>query len=238
MNLSHKVDLSLVLACYNEGPTLVNSLKKIVKTLENLKFDWEIICIDDKSKDNTLQTIKNFAAKQKNVTVLAHAENIGRGGTVMEGICLSKGKVVGFIDVDLEVAPIYISEFYDAVISEGDVAIATRIYNEQLSSVIRWLASRGYLFVSKIFLGNHFKDTEAGYKFFNRSKILPIIKLVQDKKWFFDTEIVLRSERADLKIVQIPVLFLRRNDKESTVKLFSDTLAYIKAMRNFNKNNR
>ena len=80
-----------------------------------------------------------------------------------------------------------------------------------------------------------FKDTEAGYKFFNRKKILPILEKTKDKHWFFDTEIVARSYWSGLKIKEIPVLFIRRNDKASTVRLIPDTYAYLKALWNFKK---
>ena len=70
-------------------------------------------------------------------------------------------------------------------------------------------------------------DTEAGYKFFRRKKILPVLKQVKDKRWFWDTEIIALGYLNGLKIKEIKVLFKRRSDKTSTVNLFRDTLEYI-----------
>lgn len=230
-----KVDLSLVLACFNEGPTLVRSLEKIVEVLDSTKYKWEIIAIDDCSKDNTLSILKKFAGKKKNVSVFANQKNIGRGGTVTQGLKKAKGKIAGFIDVDLEVSPIFIPEFARAIEKGADLAIATRIYKESFSSVNRWILSKGYTLITRMFLSLDIKDTEAGYKFFNLKKILPILKKTHDKKWFFDTEIVLISARNKLKIAEIPVLFLRRIEKKSTVRIIPDTLAYLKAIYLFKR---
>ena len=230
-----RVDLSLVLACFNEGPTLNNSLAKIVEVLKLLRYSWEIIAIDDNSSDETYQILKKFSKNRKHFSVFKNTQNIGRGGTVFLGVKRAKGKVVGFIDVDLEVSPVYIPEFVRAIDKGVDLAIATRIYKDSFASINRWLLSKGYRYITKHFLNLNIKDTEAGYKFFNQKKMLPVLEKTQDKKWFFDTEIIIRSVAKKLKIVEIPVLFLRRDDKKSTVKIIPDVVAYIKAIYKFKK---
>jgi len=153
-------ELSLILACYNEGPTVVDSLAKIKQVLNNTKIKWEGICIDDKSSDNTLNLLKEFVKKNKEFKLITHKKNMGRGGTVAQGMLMSKAKVVGYIDVDLEVSAVYIPEFVEEVRKGSDVVVATRIYKEELASIVRWLASKGYLFIVKRFLGLNLKDTE------------------------------------------------------------------------------
>lgn len=230
-----KIKLSLILACYNEGPTLATNLKKIKEVLDSTIYIWEIICIDDKSDDETYRILSSFAKGKKNVHIFKHETNIGRGGTVQDGIKIAKGDVVGFIDVDLEISPIYIPEFIRSVESGWDVVIATRIYKESLTSLFRWVLSKGYNQLTKYYLSLKFKDTEAGYKFFNQKKILGIVRETKDQGWFFDTEIVARSFYKKLKIKEIPVLFLRREDKQSTVRILHDTIAYLKAIVRFKK---
>lgn len=227
---SKKIDLSLIIACYNEGPTLLWSLSEIKKTLDETKLSWEMICIDDKSKDRSFKTAQKFAKRKRNISAVVHLQNVGRGGTVTEGIKHAKGEVVGFIDVDLEVSPVYIPLFVRAIRAGADVAIANRIYKESLSTIMRWISSKVYVVLVRSVLGINYKDTEAGYKFFNRKKILKVIDKVENKGWFFDTEIVTRSHLAKLKIKEIPVLFLRRPEKKSTVRLIPDSIDYIKGL--------
>ena len=228
-----KADISLVLACFNEGPTLRNSLQKIVDVLESTKCRYEIIAIDDASTDSTYAILKKFGQGNKKVSSYKNSENIGRGGTVILGIKKSQGEIAGFIDVDLEVSPVYIPQFIRAVEKGADLAVATRIYKESFSSINRWILSKGYSLLIRKILGLKIKDTEAGYKFFNRKKILPILNQVKDKKWFFDTEIIALAVRKKMKITEIPVLFLRRDDKKSTVRIIPDTWSYLKALLEF-----
>lgn len=225
--------LSLIIACYNEGPSLPNSLQSVLEVLSELPYAWEMICIDDKSLDESFHNLKTFSKGKRNVKVFAHKKNLGRGGTVKQGILKAQGKVVGYIDIDLEVSAVYIPQFVRAIEKGADVAIANRIYQENIFSITRWLASKSYSFIVRLMLDLNLYDTEAGYKFFNRKKILKTLRKTENKHWFFDTEILVRSKSDNLKINQIPVLFLRRNDKKSTVRLIPDTIAYIKAIYNF-----
>lgn len=233
--MDKRPDVSLVLACYNEGKTLKQSLEKIWEHLSGSRFTSEVICIDDASRDTTLETIENFAKHKKNWTVYSHTQNKGRGGTVKEGILKSKGKVVGYIDVDLEVSAAYINDFVRSIDKGADLAIATRVYKVAPSSLIRAASSILYTMLSRRILGHSFQDTEAGYKFFNRKRIIPILKKTKSDHWFFDTEIILRSVKKGLKVSEISVLFLRRTDKVSTVRLIPDTWDYLKSLWRFRK---
>lgn len=228
-----KIDFSLILACYNEGSTLPKSLERIKEVLDNTRYTWEIICINDASKDNTLKEIQEFAKNRPNIKVFNHIINVGRGGTVAEGIFQSQGRVAGFIDVDLEVSPVYIPEFIRAIDKGIDIAMGNRIELGGLSAFTRWVASKAYISLVHLLLGLPFKDTETGYKFFNRKKILPVLKETENKKWFFDTEIIARSHYKKLKIKEIPVLYIRRPEKQSTINLIPDSLEYLKSILMF-----
>lgn len=234
--MSKKIDFSLILACYNEGRTLTNSLKEIKETLDDLSISWEVICIDDASLDLTPKTLSNFCKSDKRFKLLVHSINVGRGGTVKEGMLYAKGSIVGYIDVDLEVSADYIPRFIREIKKGNDLVLAVRIYKEELTTVARWISSKIYSFMVTYLLDISVSDTEAGYKFFKRDKILKILEKTKDNKWFFDTEIIARSLRARLKIKEIPVLFIRRKEKKSTVRLIPDSINYLRAIWRFKLN--
>jgi len=239
----NKLDLSLVLPCYNESSHIDKNISKIADTLKKSKFSYEIILIDDKSKDNTMEHIRNISKKYSNIRVFFNEKNIGRGGTVMRGISESESDIVGFIDLDLEVSCSYIPKFVRILNNnEADVVIADRYISFTISpyTLLRLILSRGYSFFRKKLLHIPFRDTEAGYKFFKKNKIIPILPKVEDTHWFWDTEIVARSLIEGLRIKQIPVMFIKNLDKKSTVRLLPDTIDYFKAIfrfkRSLNKN--
>lgn len=235
--MSDQFDVSLVLPCYNESEHFQQSVDRIIGVLDSTDFSWEIIFIEDASSDRTPILIRNYIKRhpRKHLSAYFHDRNLGRGATVSDGIRKTQGKIVGFIDIDLEVPPDYIPQFVRAIENGADVAVGWRIYDFTLKSLPRWIASKGYNVVRDRMLGTTLRDTEAGYKFFKRSTILPILKQCKSPGWFWDTEIVVRSQRSGLKIKEIPVVFIRRFDKTSTVRLLPDTLVYLRELWRFKK---
>ncbi|MBM4402091.1 MAG: glycosyltransferase [Candidatus Cloacimonetes bacterium] len=237
--MNEKVDLSVILPCYNEASHFEKSVEQIIAVLVGLRQKTEIIFVDDKSLDNTRELINNliseFRHKKVSLRRIFHEKNQGRGKAVSNGIMQAKGKIVGFLDIDLEVPAYYIPEFANQIRNGADVAIGHRIYAMQPATLHRWFASRGYNFLVRRLLNLKFSDTEAGYKFFKREKILPILEKVRDQYWFWDTEITWRCFEASLRIVEVPCLFLRRTDKKSTVRFFEDSIDYLIKILKFKK---
>lgn len=217
--------VSLILACFDDELSIQESTQKIIKILDSTRYDCELIFIDDASSDGSKKEISRIKSLYPSLKIqtIFHDKNVGRGGTVREGVLKAQGDIVGFLDIDLEVSENYLPAFIVAIESGADVAIGSRVYKIHLTSFHRHLGSVIYPFLVRKLLGLPFKDTEAGYKFFNRRKILPIAKKTKDNGWFWDTEIVARSFFAGLKIVEIPVLFIRRPEKKSSVKFFRDS---------------
>ena len=229
-----KVELSIIIACYNEGPTFEESVKKIIEVAKTLKRKWEIIFVEDKSADDTRNTVEKLTQKSKNIRAIFHKKNDGRGKSVSDGIKTAKGDICGYLDIDLEVSEKYIPLFVKEIEQGFDMAVGRRFYEGGgLNAILRFLASRIYAVAVRYTLDIPIEDTEAGYKFFRRTKILQILSKVKSRHWFWDTEICARSHFAGLKIGQIPVLFKKRTDKKSTVRLIPDAVDYVNKLIKF-----
>lgn len=228
--------VSLVIACYNEETILKESVARIVCILEDSVLTYELIFVDDKSRDNTKRVIAAISKKDTQCRAIYHEVNQGRGKAVRDGMAIARGKVVGFIDIDLEVSPVYIPQFVRMILDkEADVVTGLRVYRTNIASAHRAILSWGYSWLVRTSLGIPLRDTETGYKFFNRKKILPIVKKTTNNGWFWDTEIMALAYRAGLKIREEPVLFIRRFDKKSSVRLIRDTIEYLKNLIEFRK---
>ncbi|HLD24795.1 MAG TPA: glycosyltransferase family 2 protein [Patescibacteria group bacterium] len=269
-----RIDVSLILACYNEAGLFAESVRRIKDVLDFSRFTYEIIFVDDHSRDGTKELIRDvirgfasngaevgapwFSHRQgpdrniihqvndaKAMTVLRngappraifHRVNQGRGGSVVDGIKAAKGSVVGYIDIDCEVSPVYIPHMVSLILQKkADVVIGRRFYRTSPSSLIREVLSRGYQWLSDRMIGTGGLDTETGYKFFARKKIVPILSKTKHPGWFWDTEIMVYARRAGLKITEVPVLFLRRFDKHSSVNIFRDTIDYLVQLIRFRR---
>jgi glycosyltransferase involved in cell wall biosynthesis len=230
------IDLSLILPCFNEDAVFEKSVRCILSMLQSSTYSFEIIFVDDGSTDHTKLHIENMCKKHTFCRYIFHAHNQGRGAAVTTGIYKAHGDVVGYIDIDLEVSPVYIPDIL-ALLQDGkaDIVIGNRIYRTSIGSIVREILSVGYRKLSDIAITTGGFDTESGYKFFNRKKFLPILKTIKDKRWFWDTESIVRSRRAGLRVIEVPVLFVRRFDKVSSVHIVRDTLEYFRNIWQFRK---
>lgn len=229
-------DVSIVVACYNEEPHLKDSVNEIEKVLDDTRYSYELIFIDDCSQDNTREVIKNICEVKNNFSYSFHDKNKGRGATVREGLLIAKGKYAGFLDIDLEVHARYIPSMIKALRSGYDFSGAQRTYNLlQCGGVVRAFISVVYRMLIKNCLKMEANDTEAGYKFFNMETTREVIKKTQNDKWFWDTEIIYELIRADKKVIEIPCLFIRNYNKQSTVRLIPDIIEYLIALKKFKK---
>jgi len=229
--------LSLVLACYNEQETLLQSFATIRRVLEALHQPYELIFVDDCSRDGTRGLLAKIQAAHQDVPiqVLLHEKNQGRGATVSEGFRLARGEYTGYLDVDLEVHPRYIPSLLEALEDGADVATLRRVYIVEWRSLDRFILSRGYSWLVRRVLGTRVLDTETGFKFFRREKLLQLLPQIQDRHWFWDTELMVLAERQGLRMAEIPGAFVRRRDKTSTLHPLRESLRYFRHLLRFRR---
>jgi glycosyltransferase involved in cell wall biosynthesis len=227
--------LSVVLACYNEAEHLLASFSEIRETLERAGQPFEVIFVDDVSRDGTRAILHEIVAAhpQLDLRVILHETNRGRGATVTDGFRAARGEIAGYLDVDLEVHSRYIPSLVQAIEKGADVATLRRIYALQLLSLDRYFMSRGYSFLVRLLLGVPLRDTETGFKFFRRATVLPLLDEIEDTGWFWDTEFMVRAVRRGLRVVEIPGAYIRREDKTSTVRGLRDSLKYFLTLLRF-----
>jgi glycosyltransferase involved in cell wall biosynthesis len=234
---THSPDVSLVLACYNEEGIIEQRIGKIFEVLDALQTSNEVIFVDDGSRDATGSMIDRILIENpdRKLRKIEHVHNTGRGSAVSDGIRAARGRVVGFIDLDLEVKPSYILPCLLALAQGYDVATAFRVYKISLGSLHRHIMSRSYGALVRWQISVPLRDTETGFKFFHRDRILPILDTVRDQGWFWDTEIMVRAYLAGLRIVEIPALHERCTDKVSSVRLWHDSWVQFTRLRQFSR---
>lgn len=235
MVLETLIDLSIIIACYNEEEVLWSNFHRIKENLDASNYKYEVIMVDDCSSDKTVEIAEKLVACYKNTRLVRHMSNMGRGKTVEDGIKVARGRIAGFLDIDLQVPAHYILPLAVEIEKGADVATAFRIYAIRLRILDRIIASKTYRFLFKLFLKTGIKDSETGYKFFNREKILPVLNKIKDKHWFWDTEVMTRSHLRGYVVKELPCLCLREITKKSTVKLFKDSLYHFVHLWKFKK---
>lgn len=230
-----QLEVSLVIACYNEEPVLEDNLREIMSILDRTPYRYEIILVDDGSSDGTVKLVERLSDRLPNVSSLLHPYNMGRGLAVADGIRQARGRIVGYIDIDLQTPAHYLPILIREVEKGADVAIARRIYKLTPRVAGRWILSKGYMGLSSLVLGLKRRDTESGCKVFRREVILPLLDHVRDHHWFWDTETMALAEYYGLVIAEVPTVFIREVSSRSTVRVFRDVLRYLVCLARFRR---
>jgi glycosyltransferase involved in cell wall biosynthesis len=227
-------EVSLIFPCYQEEPHLARNIERVLELARSNGWRFEIILVDDKSPDGTAAIAKALAEKHPDhVRAVFHDRNRGRGAAVLTGVSHARGNVLGFFDIDLEVAPDYMVACVHEVRDGAALVVGARHY-AAAKTPLRTVLSRSYRMLAYAVLGipTHV-DSESGYKFFSRTAIEAIAPSFEHMGWFWDTEIVYRFFGAGYDVRTIPCEFVRDPTKRSTVRVVRDSLDYARALRDF-----
>jgi dolichyl-phosphate beta-glucosyltransferase len=216
--------LSVVIPAYNEAKRLPNTLLDIDKHLAHVPFPYEILVVDNNSKDATLEIVKRFSAFIKNLRVI-ECRTQGKGAAVQKGMLEAQGKIRLFTDADNstsiehfflmeEYFPKKDGEGFDVVIGSRDIEGAKMVPPQPWYK--RTLGNLGNL-VIQVLLLRHIPDTQCGFKAFTEKAALDIFPKITILGWGFDVEALVVAKEHGYAIKQIPVTWV--NDTRSTVKL-------------------
>jgi len=233
------MDVTIILPCFNEAGVLKKTVFAIRSLLDKSIYKYEIIIAEDSSTDGTDRIAKELSGRFENVIWLHRDHKRGRGSAVSNAIKKSNGRIVGFVDVDLETPVHYIYPMILEIENGADIATCIRVFKLNKYQLFRRfpkvLSHYSYLWLSRKLLGTNLIDTEAGFKFFNRERILPILDEVKNEHWFWDTEIMVRSYFRGYKIKELFTLFMPDYLRISKVNLLKDSLDYLLNLLKFRK---
>lgn len=229
--VDNRFDLSIILPCYNEVQILEESVRTIQKILDQTIYRYEIIIAEDASTDGTGRIAKQLANGSERIVWLHRDKRIGRGSAVADAIKKSRGEIVGFLDADLEAPAHYILPLVLAIKDGADIAVGVRYLHLKWSDFFfkptKLLSHYGYMWLLRKMLRTNLQDTEAGFKFFNRQRILPILDEIRDQHWFWDTEVMVRPYFKGYAIKEIPILFSMRYGRASKVNFLKDSFSHL-----------
>jgi len=128
MTNNNKPFISIVAPCYNEEAILELNIKTIISYMESKssKYNWEVIIVNDGSKDNTAAIANKLAEENASVRVIHHPTNLNLGNAIKTGFSNSKGEVIVVLDIDLSYSEQYIETMVDKLINESaDIVMAS-----------------------------------------------------------------------------------------------------------------
>jgi len=203
--------LSVIIPAYNEAKRLPLTLVDVDKHLASQEFSYEILVVNDGSKDATSEIARRFSSLVENLKVIDLSENLGKGAAVRQGMMEARGNWRLFMDADnstsvnefLKMMP-YFKESYDVVIGSRSVRGAKLHPPQPLYR--RLIGKLGNLFV-RIILLKGIWDTQCGFKCFSEESAEKIFPLVKINGWGFDIESLALARHFGYRIKEIPVFW-------------------------------
>lgn len=143
--------ISIIVPCYNEEAALPIFYKEVKKVLMGLTSTYELIFVNDGSKDHTLPLLRQLAEEDKNVTYYSFSRNFGKEAAMYAGFCNAHGDYVAVMDADMQDPPGLLPKMIE-ILESGDYdSVATRRVSRQGEPPIRsWFARKFYKIINKI----------------------------------------------------------------------------------------
>ncbi len=245
MNQSKKISyrLSVIIPAYKQEKTIIEDLENIQSILNQLRYDYEMIIVNDGSPDKTKEKIEDFiektASPKSKAKIISYEKNQGKGHAVRIGISKAEGAYIAFIDSGMDLNPNGLSmllehmEWYKA-----DIIVGSKRHpaSKVQYPLIRRIYSLGYQIFCSLLFGLNIKDTQTGLKIFKREVIQDVMPRLLIKKWAFDIEMLaVANHLGHTKIYEAPIelrhIFTNSNINKKVVwNMLWDTAAVFYRM--------
>jgi glycosyltransferase involved in cell wall biosynthesis len=228
--------LDIVIPVYNEAHVLEGSIERLRSHLRDdaFPYTWRIVVADNASTDRTLAVAQALEDRLGDVSVV-HLPQKGRGRALSKVWLESDADGMCYMDVDLSTGLESLVPLAAGVLDEGyDLAYGSRMSaGSQIErSLKREITSRGFIFLIKLLFLSKLADTQCGFKAISRQAAQELLPLVENKEWFWDTELLLLAEKGRYRIKEVPVRWIEDPDtRVNVLKTIAEDLRGLLRMR-------
>ena len=229
-----RLELSVVIPAYNEEHRLPSTLLSILEYLDGRSVKYEVIVVDDGSRDATARLVRQFARLSPQVKLLMCPRNRGKGFAVRLGMMNALGDLVLYDDAD-GASPIEeLARLEEAIQGGADIAIGSRAIFAKDTAVktilIRKMMGRIFNTLVNVVLLPKIADTQCGFKLFKRAAARQLFALQRADGFSFDVEVLFLARRAGFAVAEIPINWT--NIPGSKVSLVRDSfLMFVDVVR-------
>lgn len=223
--------VSVIVPVHNEAGRLARSMKKLEGELAAILADFEIIISEDGSTDGTREMAESLSSSR--IRVLHRDSRQGKGAAIRTAAAHARGDIVMFMDADLASHPSHVRELVRHLEEGAAIVVGSRYHPQSKArrTPARYAASRAFNALVRALLGSALQDHQCGFKAFRKDLVVPLMDEVIDRKWFWDTELLVLAQRKGLKVVEIPIEW--REMEGSRFSLIRDSYHMARSMLNF-----
>lgn len=211
--------VDVVVPVYNEEQVLAQSIATARGFMkQNLAQEWRIVIADNASTDKTWEIAQALSQEHTDV-VSIHLDEKGRGRALRKAWLESTADIVSYMDVDLSTGLGALPELIRAIEEGCDIAVGSRLApgSSLKRSFKRDFASRSYNLLIRVMFRTKFSDAQCGFKALSTKAAHELVPLIQDQKWFFDTELLILAEKKGYRIKDVPVVWTEDPDSRVSI---------------------
>lgn len=216
-----KIFLSVIIPCFDEMANLQKGvLEKVKHYLDKKKVSYEVIVVDDGSKDGSVHFIKEFLKDHDHFALIENS-HLGKAGAVTAGMLKAKGKYALFADMDQATPIEELDKLLPYVQKDFDIVIGSRNSTRKGAPWTRILMAKGMILLRSLIIGlNGIHDTQCGFKIFKHSAYSKLFTKISNlHNGFqtiqgsnvaagFDIELLYLAQENGYKIKEVPVNWL------------------------------
>lgn len=208
-------ELSVFFPTYNEEGNIERVVLGAKKVLEKVAGKWEILIVEDGSKDRTPEITDKIARTDKRIRVIHHKPNKGYGGALKAGFYNSKYSWISFTDSDGQFDFSEIVNFIEKQ-KETNADLVIGYYKKRRVSKLSILTSKMWELVVFVLFGLHVRDIDCGFKLISKKVIDKIPRLESERGAFISSEFLIKAKKYGFKIVEVPVTHYPRKSGAGT----------------------
>lgn len=206
--------ISVVLPAYNEEESITQQVESVDEVLAEMQFDdYEILVVDDGSKDRTREICEGMQDRVPKLRLLIHEVNRGYAMALKTGFTGAAMPLVFYTDADNQFDVRELKNLLSAI-DDYDIVCGFRIY--RFDPFSRLVLSWGYNLIVRVLFRIRVRDVDCAFKLFRR-EVFDRIN-IESKKFFVDTEILAKASKVGMKMTEIGVRHYPRTAGESTVR--------------------
>lgn len=218
--------ISIVIPAYNEENTIRDVLDALLCEVPEV---YEVIVVDDGSRDRTAELAEEFGREHPQVRVLRQPANRGKTAALRAGFAATTGEVVLVQDADLEYDPVDIPGLVEPILNgKADVVYGSRFMTRRASRVLyfrHYMANQVLTFLSNLMTDLNLSDVETGYKAFRGEIIRKMI--IETRGFGFEIEVTAKVAKLNCRVYEVPISYYGRTYEEGKKIGFKDGLDAI-----------
>lgn len=228
VTIAYKYELSLSVPLYNEQECVENDIGEILKEFDSRKINYELVLINNGSKDRTRELLEKIKKENKRVKIIHLKKNVGFGGGIIAGLNKAEGEYVGFTCSDGQISPADTLEILKKLKTENlDLCKARRVI--RYDGFTRYMLSKFYNTLILLLFFIRVKDIN-GYPLIMKQKVYKNLD-IRSKNWIINLEILSKALKNKYKLGDVPVVFRARARGRSHVKVGTPLNFLIQLLR-------